>query len=200
MSFSHVSGKDVKDVAKIAHGYNDVAVHNNLVYAGRSSRPYTVDVIDSNTWRRLREMSPPCCSKEFYNDYNHTISVSDDRILLCCYNNKNLYVLSHSGELLQTHGRSWREATDDDIIGKTTSGKPVYRPGVLQWLWLCQVDDDGSALVADERNDRLQVMRADGTWSVVELDQAVSYQKGAVWCNGSLYAAYEGNIGRFSSP
>ena len=109
-------------------------------------------------------------------------------------------MLSHSGELLQTHGRSRREATDDGICEQTTSGDPVYRPAVLYRPRLCQLDADGSALVIDCNNDRLQVMSADGTWSVVKLDQAVSYPKGAVWCNGSLYAAYEGNIGRFSSP
>ena len=183
---------------KTTHGYNDVAVHNNLVYAVRCKAPYTVDVIESKSWLRLRKMSSPCCPEESYSP--HTLHISDDRILLCCWRKDKLQVLSHSGELLQNHGRSRREATEDDITGKTATGEPVYGPGVLWNPCLCQVDDEGSVLVADCWNDRLQVMRADGTWSVVEIDQAVNRPNGAVWCNGSLYVAYDGNIGRFSSP
>ena len=168
-----------------SQAYFDVAVHNNLVYAVGSARHHTVDVYDSSTWRRLRKMSTPCCSKN--NLSLHTLNATDDRILLCCCDKDKLHVLSHSGELLQTHGRSRREATDDDIIGQTESGKPVYRPGVFYGPLLCQVDAEGSALVADCGNNRLQVMRADGTWSVVELGQAMSYPRGAVWCNASLY-------------
>ena len=166
------------------------------MYAVRFDTPYTVDVIDSNTWLPLREMSSTCCSKEIYN--HHTLQVSDDRILLCCWENHKLQLLSHSGELLQTHGRSRREATDDGISGQTASGKPVYGPGVLCFPRLCQVDADGSALVANEGTDKLLVMRADGTWGVVDLDQPVSRPTGAAWCNGSLYVVGKYNIARFS--
>ena len=109
-------------------------------------------------------------------------------------------MLRHSGELMQTDGRSRDESTEDGpaTIGHTVSGKPVYCPGVLCGSRLCQVDVDGSALVADRNNDRLQVMRADGTWSVVDLDQPVSYPAGAVWCNASLYVANYEYISRFS--
>ena len=144
---------------KTTHGYNDVAVHNNLVYAVRCKAPYTVDVIESKSWLRLRKMSSPCCPEESYSP--HTLHVSDDRILLCCYTEDKLQVLSHSGELLQNHGRSRREATEDDITGKTATGDPVYDHGVLSGPYLCQVDDEGSAFVVDCVNDRLQVMRAD---------------------------------------
>ena len=109
-------------------------------------------------------------------------------------------MLSHSGELLQTHGRSRDEATEDDIIGKTASGEPVYGPGVLYRPRLCQVDDDGRALVADQGNHRFQVMRADGTWSVVDLDQAVSNPLGAVWYNLSLYVISTDTIVRYAIP
>ena len=168
------------------------------MYAVRDARPYTVDVIDSNTWLPPREMSLPCCSKASYSNYLHTLHVSDDRILLCCREKDKLHVLSHSGELLQTHGRYWEEATDDDIVGQTASGEPVYGPVVRWGPRLCQVDDDGSALVADYVHDRLQVMEADGTWSVIELDQVVRHPKTAVWCNASLYVASEYVLARFS--
>ena len=109
-------------------------------------------------------------------------------------------MLSHSGELLQIHGRSRDEATEDGpaTIGHTVSGKPVYGPGVLCGSQICQVDVDGSVLVTDRGNDRLQVMRADGTWSVLDLNQPVSRPTGAAWCNGSLYVVDDDKIARFS--
>ena len=171
-------------------------MQSGLVYAAGRVRPNTVDVYDSSTWRQLRHIPTPCCSDE---DYSwHTLQVFDDRILLCCRAKHNLQVLSHSGELLQTHGHSRIEATEDNIIGQTASGEPVYGPGVLYGPRLCLVDGEGSALVADLRNHRIQVMRADGTWSVVKLDQPVTYPEGAIWCNASLYVVGKYNIARFS--
>ena len=108
-------------------------------------------------------------------------------------------MLSHSGELLQTHGRSWRKATNDDITGQTSLGEPVDAPGVLFGPLLCQVDDEGSALMADWGNQRLQVMRADGAWSVVDLDQAVGGPQGAVWCSPSLYVVNNGIFVKYSA-
>ena len=168
------------------------------MYATERARPQSVHVYDISTWRRLREIPIPCCSAE--DNSIHTLQVTDDRILLCCYDKNKLHVLSHSGELLQTHGRSRSEATEDDIIGQTASGKQVYSPGVLHGPLLCQVDVEGSAIVADCYNDRLQVMRADGTWSIVDLrvEQDVGRIKGALWCNGSLYVARNRTIVRYS--
>ena len=87
------------------------------------------------------------------------------------------------------------EVTRDDIIGQTAYGKPVYDPGVLCAPRICQVDAEGSALVAD---NTLKVMRADGTWRAVDLDQPVSDSIGAVWCNVSLYVVDYHNIARYS--
>ena len=195
----HISGEDVKEV-KTHVSYQDVAMQSGLVYAtsdASQSRPHAVHVYDRSTWCRLWEIPSPCCSAE--HDNWHTLHVSDDRILLCCDNKDKLYVLSHSGELLQTHGRSRREATGDDIIGQTASGEPVYGSGVLFYPRLCQVDAEGSALVCDRRHHRFQVMRADGTWSVVKLDQPVRGRRGAAWCNASLYVANNNAIVRFSA-
>ena len=138
------------------------------MYAARLGIPHTVDVYDSSTWRRLREIPTPCCSATEFSP--HTLQVTDDHILVCCFDEDELHVLSHSGELLQT-----------------TSGEPMNAPGVLRSPYLCQVDAEGSVLVADKANDRLQVMAADGTWSVVDLDQTVTHPMGAVWYKMSLY-------------
>ena len=109
-------------------------------------------------------------------------------------------MMSHSGELPQTHGHSRSEATQVHIIGQTASGGRVYGPGVPYRPRLCQVDAEGSVLVVDYSNVRLHVMRADGTWSVVDFDQHVCSPRGAVWCNESLYVANIYTIVRFSAP
>ena len=192
----HVIGKSIKGVVSSTYGYHDVAVHGGQVYAATLASPHKVDVYDISTWLRLREMPTPCCSSEGFSW--HRLQVTDDRVLLCCYDRDKLQVLSHSGELLQTHGRSRREVTEDDIVEQTASDNPVYDPGVLCGPRLCQVDADGSALVANEGTDKLLVMRADGTWGVVDLDQPVSRPTGAAWCNGSLYVVGKYNIARFS--
>ena len=192
----HVLGKNVKYTTIRTDGYYDIAVQGSLVYAVRRYHANTVDVYDSSTWHQLQEIPSPCCSAKAHSD--HTLQVSNDRILLCCWNINKLFVLSHSGELLQTHGRSSREATEDNITGILASDEQVYSSGKLRDPYLCQVDAEGSALVADYGHHRLQVMRADGTWSVVHLDRTVIYTKVAVWCNGSLYAANHYKIVRFS--
>ena len=206
MRCGHVLGKDVKQTVKSTGGYRDVAVHSGLVYAASEAWPQTVNVYDSSTWRRqLREKTPtPCCSAGAVVS-RHTLQVSDDRILLCCWNKNKLHVLSRdSGELLQTHAAAdlmRQAATDADVRrgGTTTSaGKHVYVAGVLCGPHLCQVDAEGSALVADEGNHILQVLRPDGTWSVVKLDQIVNRPIGAVWCNPSLYVASDEKLVIFS--
>ena len=169
------------------------------MYAARIQQPHAVDVYDGRTWGRLREIPTPCCSAVAYS--NHTLHVTDDRILLCCRNENKLQVLSHSGELLQTHGRSRDEAThDDDIIEQTASGEPRYGPGVLDGPRLCHVDAEGSALVADTHNDRLQVTRADGTWGVVDLNTKFVQPTAAVWWDASLYVARDAKIAKYSVP
>ena len=166
------------------------------MYAARLKKPYPVDVYDISTWRRLRQISTPCCSAVDYS--GHMLHVSDDHILICCWHNR-LQVLSHSGELLQTHGRSRDEPSEDDIIERQTmSDEPRYGPGVLDGPRLCHVDAEGSALVADTHNDRLQVMRADGTWSVVDLNTKFVQPTAAVWWDASLYVARDAKIAKYS--
>ena len=167
------------------------------MYAVSSTYQLKVDVYDAATWSPIREIIIPCSCPKYYG--THLLQVTDDRILLSCSDKRQLYVLSHSGELLQTHGRSGRRTTEDDIIGQTTSGRPVYGSCVLDSPTLCQVDNEGSALVVDEFNHRFLVMKTDGTWSVVDVNQDLNFLMGAVWRNGSLYVATYDKIVRLSS-
>ena len=134
---------------------------------------------------------------ERYKFCNHTLHVSADRILLSCYDTAKLYTLNHHGEVQQTHGRSSIDCHQVDIIGTRESGKFMYVPAVLARPRLCQVDAEGSVLVADPLNDRIQVMRADGTWNV--LDLAAEYYIGAVLCDMALYVALDSKVLRVST-
>lgn len=76
---------------------------------------------------------------------------------------------SVSGELLQTY------STDGD------SEAGLAEP------FICDDDDDGSVLIADRFNSRLQVMTKQGEFSVVDLQPRVSKPRAAVLFNNYLY-------------
>ena len=57
----------------------------------------------------------------------------------------------------------------------------------LNYLTLCDVDDDDRALVIDYNNDRLQVMSGQGEFSVLQLAPPVAGPTGAVLFNDCLY-------------
>ena len=188
---------NMKDNVTTNLGYSDVVVQNSKVYAARGATPHTVEVYNISTWGREQKISTPCCSAEVYS--LHRLHVTDDSIMFSCYDKDKLHVLNHSGELLHTSGYPISEATEDADIETTESDDPVpYGPGVLHGPNLCQVDAEGSALVADKYNHRLQVMKADGTWNIVDLDHTEICPKAAVWCRGSLYVANRDKIVRLS--
>ena len=90
----------------------------------------------------------------------------------------------HSGELLQNHRRSRREASA--IVIKTAFSKPDYCRSLVS---------DGSALLADQINHTLHVMSVDRQWSVVILDETAVYPQAVLlWFNASLYFAGYVNI------
>ena len=87
-------------------------------------------------------------------------------------------VYSLSGELLQTYGaRGSRDA------------------GQFDHPYICADDDDGSVLIADWNNDRLQVMSEQGEFSVLQLQPPVSRPLGAVLFNNQLYVVSNPGFG-----
>ena len=65
----------------------------------------------------------------------------------------------------------------------------LYEPGVLRVPYVCRSDADNSVLIADRDDNRLQVMRADGQWSVVELGERIDNPRAALWWNHEFFVA-----------
>ena len=99
-----------------------------------------------------------------------TLSVKNNQIKCCSSRNGKIAVYSLSGELLQTYGTRG--------CGNT---------GQLDWPYICADDDDGSVLIADRRNNRLQVMSEQGEFGVLQLQPPVSSPCSAVLIKNQLY-------------
>ena len=132
---------------KISSGaFSDGCKHAGLVYVASMYEP-TIHVYDPSTWSRIRTLFSACsCVKS----YNHTLRVTSCSITLACPGNDRIYVLDISGEQQQTHGKK---------------GMAV---GEFSFPRLCSAESDGSMLVADHNNNRLQVFH-DGEWCVQQL-------------------------------
>ena len=83
-------------------------------------------------------------------------------------------VYSLSGELLQTYGAR----------GGGDAAK-------LNGPFIGDDDDDGSVLIADYGNDRLQVMSEQGEFSVLQLQPPISQPCSAMLFNKQLYVISE---------
>ena len=100
-----------------------------------------------------------------------TLATANGKIFGCsAVNDAKVFVLSQSGEVLQTHG-------------KHGSGPA----GALFGPRLCAVDSEDSMLVADWGNHRLQVCDASGQWSVLDLEPPVKVPNGAAVIDNKLY-------------
>ena len=127
-------------------GYYDVCEYNGLVYAASGDDP-AIHVYETKTWDRIRTITA-CMSNGIY--HNHTLRVTRRGITLACYDNGCIYVLDVSGALQKTHGN------------RGNAGGYFNGPHV------CSVESDGSILVADVYNNRLQIVH-DGEWRVLPL-------------------------------
>ena len=103
-----------------------------------------------------------------------TLSVKNNQIKCCSTSDNMIAVYSLSGELLHTYGKS----------GKGDAG-------TFDWAFICADDDDGSVLIADHDNNRLQVMSEQEEFSVLQLQPPVSRPRGAVLFNNKLYVTSE---------
>ena len=99
-----------------------------------------------------------------------TLSVRNEQIKCCSASDSQIAVYSLSGELLQTHGER----------GRGNAGR-------LKYPYICTDDDDGSVLIADCQNNRLQVMSEQGEFSVLQLQPPVSQPRIAILFNNQLY-------------
>ena len=155
----------------IASGiFTSVVVHQDQVYAADKSKNQTQVFQHNDTpsprWIKVRSID---------HDFNTkgptlTLSISNNQLKCCSEGNGGIKVYSLSGKLLQTHG----------TCGSGDAGH-LYYPCISD------DDDDGSVLIADCGNHRLQVMSEQGEFSLLQLPPPELRPGSAVLFNNQLY-------------
>ena len=98
-----------------------------------------------------------------------TLCVKGDVITACCNDECVIYKMTSAGSVLATHG-----------------SQGCDQPGEMSFPYLCE-QDDVMTLVADECNDRLQVLDDAGQWKVVSLQPPVEAPRRALVLDDKLY-------------
>ena len=70
-----------------------------------------------------------------------------------------------------------------------TGSKGSGGPGEFNSPLICATDTAGDVLIADYSNDRLQLLKANGQWSIVQLQPPVKNPWGACFMNETLYVS-----------
>ena len=124
-----------------------------------------------------------------------TLATANVKIFACSAHDAKMFVLSQSGEVLQTHGKPGSGPADGELSDEEAyelSDEKAHQAesppaGELCGPYLCAVDSDESLLVADCGNDRLQVCDVSGQWSVLDLEPPVTTPNSAVVIDNKLY-------------
>ena len=146
--------------------FDSVVVYQDHVYAVTGITKEVRVYKHSGGWTKVRSFN--------VNKGILSLSVQNNQLKCVSLWEVEIAVYSLTGRLLRIHGsRGLRDA------GQFTS--PSIR---------CD-DDDGSVLIADCVNGRLQVMTKQGKFSVLQLKPPVSRPGGAVLFNNNLYVSSE---------
>ena len=165
--------------SKITSGeFTSVVVHQDQVYVVDPKKNQTQVFQHSDTssvrWIKIKTIRHDFKKK----GATLSVSISNNQLKCCSAGDGIIKVYSLSGELLQTYGARGRGDA-----------------GQLNGPFICGDDDDGSVLIADLSNDRLQVMSEQGEFSVLQLQPPVSRPRSAVLFNNQLYVASSPAIG-----
>ena len=154
-----------------ATGFSSVTVHQDQVYAATLNDPKTVIVYkhSGRDWNKVHSFT--VAMEGFI-----TLSVKNNSMKCSSTREDKIEVYSLSGELLQTHG-TW--GSDD--------------AGELSCSAICADDEEGSVLIADRDNNRLQVMSEKGEFTVLQLQPPVTEPCSAVVFNDKLYVTSDDN-------
>ena len=132
--FITLPGELVKPVSD--DGFSDVCQYAGLIYAVTYGEPIIL-VYDPRIWNRIRVIKPEAC--QCSPCVWHSLRVTSRGLTLECRGNDCVYVLNHDGTVQHTHGETGDGAGEFNVP------------------FLCSVESDGSMLVADLSNNRLQV-------------------------------------------
>ena len=149
-----------------SESFSDVCRHDGLIYATPIGDS-VIHVYTPDTWKRLRILSgcPSDCEH-----VKHTLRATIKGISLACSESHCIHLLDYSGKLRQTHGTHGEEE------------------GQFNWPFLCGVESDGTMLVADQFNNRCQVLY-DDKWRTLPLHQQPDSPMGAVATSKTVYIA-----------
>ena len=170
--------------------FTSVVVHQDLVYAADSKNNQTqvfqhserpkprfrlLRSIDLDFSSRFRHQTGWLRLRSIDHDFKGkgsalTLSININQLSCCSVNDATIKVYSLNGELLQTYGTQGRGDA-----------------GQFDHPYISADDDDGSVLIVDQGNNRLQVMSEQGEFSVVQLQPTVSQPRSAVLFNNNLY-------------
>ena len=118
-----------------------------------------------------------------------TLATANDKIFACSAHDGKVFVLSQSGEVLQTHGKP-RSVPDGELSDEEAHQTEPPPAGELYMPRLCAVDSEESMLVADRDNDRLQVCDVTGQWSVLDLQPSAQVPNRAAVIDNKLYVCF----------
>ena len=180
-SFNGINaGEAIKQMSTKPHF--DIAVHDDYCYTCpvRSRR---IDVYKWNDWHLLRSIQLP----EFisYGLDLSTISEIGEHINVSCRLSNKLIKLNLRGRVKSTQSLPIKVKTDSqDAVNRERE-----ETSHLSCPMLCQEDNNGNVLIADEFNNRLLVLTDDGVWHDVTPDHSFERPTGALWLNGCLYVS-----------
>ena len=146
---------------------SSVIVHDKLFAYCWSPPRLIVYTMQNDRWETRDTISLTGVVKD---DDVMTLATANGKIFACSLDDAKVFVLSQSGEVLQTHGKP----------GSGPAGE-LYGPE------LCAVDSEESMLVADFYHDRLQVCDVSGQWSVLDLQPPVKRPSRAAVIDNKLY-------------
>ena len=148
--------------------FTSVVIHQDQVYAADCENNQT-QVFQHNDTSSTRWTQTRFIDHDFEQKGSSlTLSISNNQLKSCSFGDGSIKVYSLSGELLQTYGTP----------GRADAGQ-LYSP--------CISDDDGSVLIADCGNNRLQVMSEQGEFSVLQLQPPVTSPLRAVLFKNHIY-------------
>ena len=146
--------------------YSSVIHHKGRYYAAnRDSRTIQVFEQPSNQWKQCYFFSIEAESNSYI-----TLGISTELLYVCSATDARIEAYTLCG-VHQFNADRRRDDTSDE----------------LNYPLICGTDSSGAALIADYGNDLLQVLSVGGQWSIVQVQPSVSWPKGAVLVNGTLY-------------
>ena len=162
-------------VLRRLHGgfHNDVVVCDGLLYTlfdendNDDDGASVIHVYSIQTWQRTSVIDIPCAAQSHW----HTLCVNPKGMFIACYDTDSVIKMSLDGKKITIHG-------DQQSEGMCYFNGP----------FACMSDIDGNGLIADDFNDRLQLLHGEQR-SVLQLEPAPIRPCRAVYDGSALFVA-----------